>query len=1217
MSTEYNTGLVVKDDGKGGIEVVKAFDDAITKLNKNIKQVNTEFSTLDKGFQSFAEMAKSIKPGIDDVNSSIKTLGESAKSTQEAVSGLGEGSEKANEGSGSLAKGFGSIISKASAVGNVISGVMGAFSSFADMLKHDAINEINTLSHSLDVSVDAFSKWSYAAGSIGVSTKDLGTIFKKTSNQIDKLAEKGGGKAKAMFDNLGLSFTELKALSPDEQLLAVAEGLDQLGSSSEKVKYLDTLYKDAGKLLPLLEDGAGGLRKMHREAELLGMSLNSAEASQVAAISDTFRVLDGVTEGVATQLTVRLAPAFSGISDWILNTIEKFGGIGNIVDVVVDGIITGVGFVLDIFHFKEILMTNIKLAWLKLAEIAIGTLAKSGDAVASLVNLALKPLTTILASVAEGWGFLAQIAGRFMGDAGKGLEDVGLGLEAFAEKTRNFTVDAEDIRAAEESIKNITAETAEELTRMKEAAPSEAFKEQMARAAESTSAQATATEALKTANTNAAASLDDLTKKTGEQTTAADNQKAATDKQKTAADGLKTSTDDVKTALDKEAESLGKNKEAKDKQAESTDKQKKKTVEYKNALNDVTDVLDKALTDNWLDLLQGNADGFFSSVKDGFKGLLEGYKDTLSEMAKEAIAKPIQMEFTAAMSEGGGGLSGFLDGSSFGTAFENVGGYISEAFGGSNLFEGAAGVSNLSYGVAGLAGGLFGSTAGGMGSLGGSLGSMAGMAIGGPLGAMVGSVLGSAVGSLFGGSWEGVANELQLNYSGSGGFSGQHYTKEKKKKLWKNRYRENYTALDAELANPLSAYFQSTEDSIRLGASLFGIEEVSRKSYRTVYDGEPIEDYERSDFGRGFSRQPTTEEVTTTQSLDDYLDNFTAKMTLDLKDLDENQVQKAIDNWAQSTTDDMMTSVFGDFLVEMQNQGESLSQTLSRVISQLEVVGSAFDTVNISLEELAGTSAQLQATYADDVLRAAGGENALSQLLSSYQSSYFTQEELLSKRLSDAASAMLGYSDAIGFEYGGDFRSQFEAAQASGLAADELVQWLRTGNMISQFEAIAEELAGVSEQNVDDVITNVLNRATAAPIDLATPETSEGGSLDKEADSADVVDSEDPVVNQVAALNEAIVDQVGGSNEHLASIDNRLVELNDSMTHTYDKLTNTVTDMLTNNDAAIKAMQVEIGKVARIVAETSMATADMIQDMTRLAIDLRPKGEPVIETEIL
>ena len=183
---------------------------------------------------------------------------------------------------------------------------------FATVLKTDTIHELNSLARSVDVSVDSLSSWSYAAQSVGLSSDKMGDIFKDTSDKIGDFVATGGGEAKDLFDNLNLSIDELKQLHPDQQLLAIADGLEQVGTHGEKVFYLESLADEASRLLPLLEQGATGLLKMQREADLLGVTLSDVDAASRTRIG----FVPGVgrcREGFANQLTVQLSAAFAGL----------------------------------------------------------------------------------------------------------------------------------------------------------------------------------------------------------------------------------------------------------------------------------------------------------------------------------------------------------------------------------------------------------------------------------------------------------------------------------------------------------------------------------------------------------------------------------------------------------------------------------------------------------------------------------------------------------------------------------------------------------------------------------------------------------------------------------------------------------------------------------------------------------------------------------------
>lgn len=1102
---QYKIGLVIEGDGKGGIKAISATETALKKYDQQQARTRKESDSL--------------------------------------TTSLGKG------------------ITKATAIGATFTAITALAAGLASKLRVDTIRELDNMSQAFGVGIESLTSWGHAADSVGLSSEKMGDIFKDTADKIGDFVATGGGEAADLFENLNLSIEELKDLEPDGQLLAIAEGLESVGTQGEKVFYLESLADEASRLLPLLDDGAAGLLEMQQEAELLGVTLTEVDAAKVSEAAELFNTLGGATEGFANQITLQLAGAFTGLESQFFDWLETYGGMNGVTESVVNTTVDGIAFIINALHGLETILVGIQYGWQLIGAEAATMLTGLEDGLALIIDTALQPFIGLLAGVGEVVGALSYGFGSFLGETGEGLRDLGVTIGSTVRELTEFEVTGEDVGSVLDDMKGAAGETAQRLEDLRNSSPGDEFKSDFEAAQVAVTEQAEATVELAEANEAAREKLEEVNEATEVQT---------------------------------DASSV---------YAES----------WLNALERI----DEAFADGWLDLIQGNATDVFDSI-------LGGFEQMLAEMLHAAITQPIMLEFQASMGEGGGGIMDFLSGGSIGGVFESTGGFIAESFGVGNIFEGAGATSNLAMGAAGILGGLFGSTAGGHGDIGGSLGAMAGMAIGGPVGALIGGALGGAVGSLFGGEWEQVDNKLLLDYQGSTGFTGQHYTKEKKKKLWKNRYRENYSDLDADLANPISNYFQSAEEALLTGADLFGITEVSNTTYESLWDqwlhDNPWDAAQNGDlFGEGGELPEDwnqTSEVTRIYSLEEWLENFSASLELNLNELSEEEVEQVINDFAVNTTNDMYASVFGDFLLDMQNQGEALVDTLTRVITQLELVGSAFDAVNISLEALAGTSAQAQAMYADDVLRAAGGEDALAALLTSYQSNFFTEEEVLSRQLSNAIDNALGYSNAIGFQYGDDFRASFETAQEESLAAEELVQWLQTGELIAQFEGLAEQYAELTETSIEDVITRFVDEAVPAIIETASPEEIEDISSGANITAETTEEAEaDPVVSEVSTLNETVNAQLGDSNTHLEAINEQLTDLNANLQTSLDSFKAEMKQTKTTVDSSIAQTQEQIRQVSEQSVAAERRNQALLQDVIRLNQD--PKKDPYQTPDII
>lgn len=1105
MGKKYKIGLVIEGDGKGGIKAIAETDKALYKFSRQVKK-----------------------------------------------------SSKENK---SFTKSIGGTVAKIGAVGAAFTSVTALAGTFAAALRTQAIHELNVLSQSFDVSVESLSSWSYAAQGLGLSSEKMGDIFKDTADKIGDFVATGGGEAKDLFDNLNLSIDELKTLKPDEQLLKIAEGLDQVGTNGEKIFYLESLADEASRLLPLLENGAEGLTKMQREADLLGVTLDDIDAAKVEQASDSFRVLGGAAEGFSNQLTIQLSAAFAGLGEDVLDLLDEFGGMSGVVEIVVNNTVDGLGVVINTIHAVELILKTAGNGWLQLAVVAADAIAKQAEGVVWLIENPLDHLTDAIGFIMDGWGQLFESIGRLLGETGKGLLEFGSSVRAASLEVANFNINTKDIISAQAFLKTKLAESTDEIERMKSEAPGDKFVSDWKAAQQAVTEQAEATVELAEANEEAQEKIAQTSAATKEQASEAD--------------------------------------------------------EYATSWEKAIERIDESFSNGWLDLIQGNATDVFDSI-------LGGFEQMLAEMLHLAVTKPILLNVQAGIQSFlGGGGGGFNLGSIFGGGggggfdllgtVSNIGSMISGGFGGVAVGLGST-LASLggSLGLSGL--GSFGagmmSTGGwlGAGSLSGALGGIGSIAgtgsILGTIGAalpIVGLVAGVAQivdsisgGKLFGTSYEYDDHGLNLQYSG-GEFSGNNYSTEvKQRSLFRGRkWRTEETPLDAAVADSMNQYFNGVESLIYGAADQFGIDSVTHN--RSIFEGEDPGDH--GFVGDGWRERWEqlfqNNSVDQTESLEDYLEGFSSSFDLSLKDLSDEEAQAAIQAWTDSTTNELIGTIFGDMLDGMAIQGENLADTLSRVMLQLEIVDQGFSSINLSLEQLAATAGVSELAFSDDVVKEAGGAERLTALLQGYQSAFFSEEELIGRTLEAMADQVKTSLDSLGLSYGDDFRANFEAASEQGLSASELVEWLEAGNLLGQFEAIGARLAEVMQ--IDDpsgLLQDYFNDA-----EVVETEESEAESEQQAAQISD------PIVSEVASLTETVNEKIGGSNEHLVSIDNRLDQVNSSISSGLTEFKDEVKDLKTETDAQITQLTREIASVATLTNGALQDTTGMIQDVARLLVD--------------
>ena len=161
----------------------------------------------------------------------------------------------------------------------------------------------------LGISAQALSEFDFAAQRCGA---DLGAVEGAVKNIQKKLAEakNGSESAATAFEQLGLSVSEIAALSPERQFEAVARAVGAIQDPSLRAGAALRLMRDSGqKLLPLFNEGPDGLRKLREEAQRLGASFSDDNAKIGAGYVDAITNLKASVQGLKNALSEALVPA--------------------------------------------------------------------------------------------------------------------------------------------------------------------------------------------------------------------------------------------------------------------------------------------------------------------------------------------------------------------------------------------------------------------------------------------------------------------------------------------------------------------------------------------------------------------------------------------------------------------------------------------------------------------------------------------------------------------------------------------------------------------------------------------------------------------------------------------------------------------------------------------------------------------------------------------
>lgn len=270
-------------------------------------------------------------------------------------------------------------------------------------------DEVQKMALRTGFSTEALSELRHAAE---LSGTQLGSLEKASKTLSGAILDAGFGLETYVraFDKIGLSYEDLKRLSPEDQFLAVMEALAGLTDESEKAALAADIFGRAGtQLLPMLANGTEGLSEMRQEAHDLGVVFDQEAANKAAEFNDAMQRMGESVSGVKMVIAGELIPVLmpliekvkeviSGISAWMKEhpRLTKVIIIGTtalgILLVVLGGLLITLPLISSGFHILTGALLSAKAAvWgLKIAAWEIVIILTSLAAVVLMVASAIR-----------------------------------------------------------------------------------------------------------------------------------------------------------------------------------------------------------------------------------------------------------------------------------------------------------------------------------------------------------------------------------------------------------------------------------------------------------------------------------------------------------------------------------------------------------------------------------------------------------------------------------------------------------------------------------------------------------------------------------------------------------------------------------------------------------------------------------------------------------
>jgi len=232
----------------------------------------------------------------------------------------------------------------------------------------------------------------YAAEQSGASVSALGDGMRYLNRNL-ALAGQGSKAAQDAFSQLGINSNRLQTLGKKEQFLVVADAIRRLGDEAKQTDAAMKLFGRGGtSMLPMLQEGASGIRKLMQEADDLGIGISDQDAANAEILSSSITRLQRSFQGLRQSIVSGLVKPVTQALDWGTKITQQLREWVNANQKTVDSIVK-IG--------KVAVLTGAAFATWKFVAPVIFGITKA------VFGLTLAILKTTAAVLLSPWGLLA------------------------------------------------------------------------------------------------------------------------------------------------------------------------------------------------------------------------------------------------------------------------------------------------------------------------------------------------------------------------------------------------------------------------------------------------------------------------------------------------------------------------------------------------------------------------------------------------------------------------------------------------------------------------------------------------------------------------------------------------------------------------------------------------------------------------------------------
>jgi len=214
------------------------------------------------------------------------------------------------------------LASLASAAATVNAAVVAAGAALGALAAEAASygDSISKTASKLGIGTDELQEYQHAAKLAGIEVRTFNMATQRMVRRISEAA-KGQGEAKGALEELGLSATKLNKMSPDQQLLVIADSMATVGNQADRVRLSMRLFDSEGvAMVNMLGEGSEAILAMREEFRALGGVMSGDDIQNAVKFTDLMTemwvVIKGLSRLLGAKLFVPLNKVMNLFKEW-------------------------------------------------------------------------------------------------------------------------------------------------------------------------------------------------------------------------------------------------------------------------------------------------------------------------------------------------------------------------------------------------------------------------------------------------------------------------------------------------------------------------------------------------------------------------------------------------------------------------------------------------------------------------------------------------------------------------------------------------------------------------------------------------------------------------------------------------------------------------------------------------------------------------------------